>query len=75
MKSVVPESISHTGAQSFDAHLRGVQAVLRNWGADEAVADAGLFHSIYGTEAFQGYSLPLSYRLALRSVIGKRWIN
>lgn len=50
----VPSSLDHNGAEPFDQHLRGVQAILRHWGADDAVSDAGLFHSIYGSEAFQG---------------------
>ncbi len=53
IKASIPEALVHTGASAFDAHLRGVQAVLRSWGSDEAVCDAGLFHSVYGTEGFQ----------------------
>ena len=58
----VPEALEHTGAAAFDEHLTGVQSVLRQWGAEEAVCDAGLFHSIYGTEGFQGFKLPLANR-------------
>lgn len=46
----IPEALDHTGSSAFDVHLRGVQAVLRHWGADEELCNAGLFHSIYGTE-------------------------
>eukprot|EP01041_Mallomonas_annulata_P012811 gene12811-27014_t len=70
--SVVPEHLNHTGSHSFDSHLRGVQAVLRHWNADTHVSDAGLFHSIYGTEGFQGHKLALSFRPSLRSLIGER---
>jgi hypothetical protein len=42
----VPSVLEHTGSEAFDSHLRGVQALLRGWGADEEVAAAGLFHSI-----------------------------
>ena len=68
----IPTDLQHTGSGSFDEHLLGVQAVLRHWKADSYVADAGLFHSIYGTEAFQGHKLPLSKRDKLRSLIGDR---
>ena len=34
--------------------------------------DAGLFHSIYGTEGFQGFSLPLSHRAELAELIGPK---
>jgi hypothetical protein len=72
IKDIVPEALSHTGAVSFDLHLQGVQAILRNWGANEAVCIAGLFHSIYGTEAYQGFKLPLTFRTKMRELIGKR---
>jgi hypothetical protein len=42
----VPSILEHTGSEAFDAHLKGVQGLLRGWGADEMVCDAGLFHSI-----------------------------
>lgn len=42
----VPNVLEHTGSEAFDAHLKGVQGLLRGWGVDETVADAGLFHSI-----------------------------
>ena len=34
--------------------------------------DAGLFHSIYGTEGFQGFCLPYDRRDDVRSLIGDR---
>ena len=34
--------------------------------------DAGLFHSIYGTEGFQGFCLPYERRDDVRSLIGDR---
>ena len=42
----MPDVLEHTGSEAFDAHLKGVQGLLRGWGVDETVADAGLFHSI-----------------------------
>ena len=68
----IPEALAHTGAAAFDDHLKGVQSVLRSWGSDEDVATAGLFHSIYGTEGFQGYKLPFSKRPDIRKLIGTR---
>ena len=66
----VPDVLEHTGSAAFDEHLKGVQAVLRYWNAPQHVSHAGLFHSIYGTEGFQGFALPLSQRDAVRSLIG-----
>lgn len=68
----VPDVLDHTGDAAFDDHLKGVQSVLRNWDAPEYLADAGLFHSIYGTEGFQGFALPLSERNSVRSLIGEK---
>src|SRR5207253_1498525 len=56
----------------FLAHLLGVYTDLKEWGCPEHVVLAGLFHSIYGTEAFQGFSLPLSKRDEVRGLIGER---
>lgn len=46
--------------------------MLRFWGASDDVISAGLFHSIYGTEGFQSFSLPLSERSVIRNLIGER---
>lgn len=52
--------------------LVGVQSVLRSWGASERLTNAALFHSIYGTEGFQGYKLPLSHRGEIAELIGPK---
>lgn len=70
LSSTVPEALEHTGSTAFDKHLKGVQAVLRNWGADEYLTNSGLFHSIYGTQGFQGFSLSFSKREAIKNLIG-----
>lgn len=70
VESHVPAVLEHTGASAFDEHLKGVQAVLRGWNAPLYVTSAGLFHSVYGTEGFQGFSLPLSERSAIQDIIG-----
>jgi len=67
----VPSVLDHTGSSAFDDHLKGVQAVLRYWGAPSHLTRAGLFHSIYGTEGFQGFSLPLTERAVVRNLIGQ----
>jgi len=70
VESNVPAILEHTGHSTFDEHLRGVQSVLRFWDAKESLTSAGLFHSIYGTEGFQGFSLPLSERETISKLIG-----
>lgn len=46
---------SHSGRTLFD-HLKGVHDLLRDWGNDKHVCDAGLFHSIYGNSIFKHQS-------------------
>jgi hypothetical protein len=55
-------AVAHTGNGKFDEHLLAVKRVLRAWGANDDLADAGLFHSIYGTEGFQGFCIPFDRR-------------
>ena len=53
--------VPHTG-KHYLAHAIGVYRDLKAWGGTDTDARAGLFHSIYGTEIFQGFTLPLSQR-------------
>ena len=63
--------VPHSG-KGFLAHLSGVCQDLKAWGCDEAVCRAGMFHSIYGTEMFQGFALPLEKRPEVAGLIGDR---
>ena len=57
---------------SFMDHLLGVEVAMRELGCGESMALAGLMHSVYGTEGFQYYTLPLSERPKVRELIGAR---
>ena len=61
----------HTGGALLD-HLRGTHDLLQTWGNDPAVCVGGLFHSIYGTQAYQTQSASLEDRQRIRAVIGER---
>lgn len=50
----------------------GVQEVVRSLGATDDLILAGLFHSIYGTEGFQAFTVPLEKRPEIRELIGER---
>src|SRR5262249_56390852 len=65
------EKVGHTG-QSFLAHLIGVYRLMEARGCSEELCRAGMFHSIYGTERFQGFTLPLERRPEVRALIGER---
>ena len=41
------------GSDTLLHHLIGTHDLLKQWGAEEYVQDAGLYHSVYGTEYFQ----------------------
>src|SRR5437773_5130338 len=63
--------VNHT-KKSFLAHLIGVYRFMEERGCGEELCRAGMFHSIYGTERFQGFKLPLDRRPEVRALIGER---
>jgi hypothetical protein len=65
------EDVAHT-TKSYLAHLIGVYRYMKDHGCGEDACRAGMFHSIYGTELFQGYKLPLERRPEVRALIGER---
>jgi hypothetical protein len=65
------EDVPHT-AKSYLAHLVGVYRYMKERGCGEDACRAGMFHSIYGTELFQGFKLPLERRPEVRALIGER---
>jgi hypothetical protein len=65
------DKVPHTN-EVFLAHLIGVYRDLQSWDCDEDLCRAGLFHSIYGTERFQAFSLPLERRGDVRELIDPR---
>ncbi len=65
------EQVAHTH-KSYLAHLIAVFRLLESQGCPEDVCRAGMFHSIYGTEKFQGFTLPLERRGEVRTLIGDR---
>jgi hypothetical protein len=69
--SLGTDKVPHTN-EVFLAHLIGVYRDLEAWGCDEDLCRAGMFHSIYGTERFQKFSLPLARRSEVRELIGTR---
>ena len=52
------------------AHLQGTHDLLVEWGNPPAVCVAGLFHSVYGTYAFEKKSADMSMRVQIRDAIG-----
>ena len=65
------DQISHT-QKNYLGHLVNVHNLLRAGGYDEDVCHGGLFHSIYGTEKFLGFKLPVERREELVELVGNR---
>ena len=65
------DRIGHTG-KTYLAHLIGVYRYMEGHGCNEELCRAGMFHSIYGTELFQGFKLPLDRRAEVAVLIGDR---
>ena len=70
------ESIGHSGDKKYLAHLVSVFNDVRSWGGSQYLARSGMFHSIYGTQLFQGFTLPVERRDELKALIGEdaEWI-
>jgi hypothetical protein len=65
------DQVAHT-QKNYLAHLVNVYNLMRRCGLSEELCRAGMFHSIYGTEKFQGFKLPLEQRGELAELIGER---
>ena len=65
------EQVSHTN-KTYLAHVIGVYRYMQARGCTEELCRAGMFHSIYGTELFQRFALPLERRAEVRALIGER---
>ncbi len=69
--SVDSDSVPHTGV-TYMGHCFNVYRDMKSWGYGEELAQAGLFHSIYGTGLFQSFKLGLERREEVRALIGER---
>ena len=63
--------VPHTHT-TYLAHVVAVYRLMESRGCSHEACLAGMFHSIYGTQRFQGFKLPLSRRPEVRDLIGER---
>ena len=61
--------VNHT-EKTYLAHAIGVYNDMKAWNGTPELCRAALFHSIYGTQGFQGFTLPLERQPELRALIG-----
>lgn len=64
------QNLPHSG-RTLLAHLQGTHRLLAEWGNPPDVALAGMFHSVYGTNAFRHMTVALPQRDAVRELIGE----
>ena len=72
LRNLGTEDVQHSGEKGFLAHLVAVFRDMESWGGNQDLCRAALFHSIYGTELFRRWSLPLDRRHEVRALIGER---
>jgi hypothetical protein len=63
------EGMPHTDRGLLD-HLLGTRQLLVEWEARPALCDAGLFHSVYGTDSYELKAIPLTMRHEVQQLIG-----
>jgi hypothetical protein len=63
------EGMPHSDRALLD-HLLGTRQLLVEWEARPALCDAGLFHSVYGTEYYEHLAIPLTMRNEVQQLIG-----
>ena len=69
LKKLGTQETRHSGGTLFD-HLVGVSEILKNMDAPQYVQDAGLYHSIYGTDVFHHQTT--SDRGVVQGIIGEK---
>ena len=53
LKELGAAEIGHS-ENTYLAHASGVYRDLKSWGCNQELCDAGMFHSIYGTDLVTG---------------------
>ncbi len=69
LRSASAHETYHSG-EDLLKHLTNTYRILRRWGCPVYLCVAGLFHSVYGTEAFRHATFALGQRQLIRDRIG-----
>ena len=69
LRDVQTDETDHLAGTLLD-HLVGTHDVLEGWGLSRDVCNAGLFHSVYGTQLFDVQSVTYDQRANVRNAIG-----
>jgi hypothetical protein len=65
------EDRAHSGSNLW-SHLSGVHDLLQRAGRQKYVCDAGLFHSVYGTQSFKQVTVDIAKRSEVQALIGQQ---
>src|SRR5215207_7361742 len=71
LRGLEAERFPHAGGRTLQEHLLGTWAMLCRWAQPEWVCEAGAFHSVYGTDVYDGRLVPASDRYRVRAAIGE----
>jgi hypothetical protein len=69
LRNANTHGMPHSDCALLD-HLLGTRQLLVEWEARPALCDAGLFHSVYGTEYYEPQAIPLTMRNEVGQLIG-----
>ena len=69
LRSTGADRVEHSGERLLD-HLAATHELLAGWGVRQAVCDAALFHSVYGTQFLEDTVVGLERREEVRARIG-----
>jgi hypothetical protein len=70
LRNANTEGMPHSDRGLLD-HLLGTRQLLVEWQARPALCDAGLFHSVYGTQHYELKAVPLTMRNEVQQLIGE----
>ena len=63
------------GHRTLYEHLIGTWKLLKEWGCSRDICNAGLFHSIYGTQVYLPSTIPIKNRKVVQNLIGEKAEN
>ena len=63
------------GHRTLYEHLIGTWKLLKEWGCSRDICNAGLFHSIYGTQVYLPSTIPIKNRKVVQNLIGEKADN
>ena len=63
------------GHRTLYEHLIGTLKLLKEWGCSRDICNAGLFHSIYGTQVYLPSTIPIKNRKVVQNLIGEKAEN